>query len=95
MPLSCYARCTNGTVADTLVVYAKTKPDAGPHGITTFLIKKGMKVRKQARPWKAAGRGAQGWGRNRGPGVGAGQGQYQLTCCGAGALSTVGHLVFC
>eukprot|EP00891_Asterochloris_glomerata_P008737 jgi/Astpho2/8737/Aster-05299 len=35
--------CTNGTVANTLVVYAKTKPDAGPHGITAFLIEKGMK----------------------------------------------------
>jgi isovaleryl-CoA dehydrogenase len=34
---------TNGHYADTLVVYAKTKPDAGPHGITAFLIEKGMK----------------------------------------------------
>jgi len=37
--------CTNGTVASTLVVYAKTQPDKGPHGITAFLIEKGMKVR--------------------------------------------------
>lgn len=36
--------CTNGTVASTLVVYAKTQPDKGPHGITAFLIEKGMKV---------------------------------------------------
>jgi isovaleryl-CoA dehydrogenase len=34
---------TNGHYADTLVVYAKTKPDAGPRGITAFLIEKGMK----------------------------------------------------
>lgn len=36
--------CTNGTVANTLVVYAKSAPDKGPHGITAFLIEKGMKV---------------------------------------------------
>ncbi len=29
---------TNGHVADTLVVYAKTRPDAGTRGITAFLI---------------------------------------------------------
>jgi isovaleryl-CoA dehydrogenase len=34
---------TNGPVAETLVVYAKTDPDAGPRGITAFLIEKGMK----------------------------------------------------
>jgi len=34
---------TNGPDADVLVVYAKTKPDAGSQGITTFLIEKGMK----------------------------------------------------
>ncbi|MBM3597829.1 MAG: isovaleryl-CoA dehydrogenase [Alphaproteobacteria bacterium] len=34
---------TNGPDADTLVVYAKTAPDAGPRGITAFLIEKGMK----------------------------------------------------
>lgn len=34
---------TNGPDADTLVVYAKTDPDAGPKGITTFLIDKDMK----------------------------------------------------
>ena len=34
---------TNGPEADTLVVYAKTDPDAGPKGITAFLIEKGMK----------------------------------------------------
>jgi len=33
---------TNGPEADTLVVYAKTDPDAGPKGITAFLIEKGF-----------------------------------------------------
>ncbi len=37
--------CTNGTIADTLIVYAKTEPEQGPHGITAFLIEKGMPVR--------------------------------------------------
>ena len=34
---------TNGPDADTLIVYAKTDPAAGPKGITPFLIEKGMK----------------------------------------------------
>ena len=34
---------TNGPDADTLVVYAKTDPQAGPRGITAFLVEKGMK----------------------------------------------------
>jgi len=34
---------TNGPDADTLVVYAKTDPNAGPRGITAFLIEKGFK----------------------------------------------------
>ncbi|MBV1705680.1 MAG: isovaleryl-CoA dehydrogenase [Hyphomicrobiales bacterium] len=33
---------TNGPDADVLVVYAKTAPDAGPRGITAFLIEKSM-----------------------------------------------------
>src|ERR1700719_1175118 len=33
---------TNGHYADTLVVYAKTRPDAGSRGITAFLIEKGF-----------------------------------------------------
>src|SRR5262249_4354019 len=33
---------TNGPEANTLVVYAKTDPDAGPRGITAFVIEKGM-----------------------------------------------------
>ena len=34
---------TNGPVAETLVVYAKTDPAAGARGITAFIIEKGMK----------------------------------------------------
>ncbi|MBK1637059.1 isovaleryl-CoA dehydrogenase [Rhodovulum adriaticum] len=34
---------TNGPDADTLVVYAKTDPEAGPKGITAFIVEKSMK----------------------------------------------------
>jgi isovaleryl-CoA dehydrogenase len=34
---------TNGPIAETLVVYAKTDPEAGSKGISAFLIEKGMK----------------------------------------------------
>ncbi|MEP9347666.1 isovaleryl-CoA dehydrogenase [Xanthobacter sp. KR7-225] len=34
---------TNGPCAETLVVYAKTDPAAGPRGITAFLVEKGYK----------------------------------------------------
>ena len=34
---------TNGPDAHTLVVYAKTDVDAGPRGVTAFLIERGMK----------------------------------------------------
>ena len=34
---------TNGGDADTLVVYAKTDPDAGAKGMTAFIVEKGMK----------------------------------------------------
>jgi isovaleryl-CoA dehydrogenase len=33
---------TNGPHADTLIVYGKTDPEAGPRGITAFLIERGM-----------------------------------------------------
>lgn len=33
---------TNGPDADVLVVYAKTDPEAGPHGISAFLIEKDL-----------------------------------------------------
>ncbi|KAI0273456.1 isovaleryl-CoA dehydrogenase [Gloeopeniophorella convolvens] len=34
---------TNGPIASTLVVYAKTAPEKGSKGITTFIIEKGFK----------------------------------------------------
>jgi isovaleryl-CoA dehydrogenase len=34
---------TNGPDAEVLIVYAKTDPEAGPKGITAFIIEKGMK----------------------------------------------------
>ncbi|XP_019226620.1 PREDICTED: 2-methylacyl-CoA dehydrogenase, mitochondrial isoform X2 [Nicotiana attenuata] len=34
--------CTNGPVANTLIVYAKTDTTAGSKGITAFIIEKGM-----------------------------------------------------
>jgi isovaleryl-CoA dehydrogenase len=34
---------TNGPDADTLVVYAKTDPDAGPRGMTAFIVEKAFK----------------------------------------------------
>lgn len=34
---------TNGPDADTLVVYAKTDPSAGPRGMTAFIVEKTMK----------------------------------------------------
>ena len=33
---------TNGPVADIVIVYAKTDPEAGPKGITTFLVEDGF-----------------------------------------------------
>ncbi len=34
---------TNGPDADTLIIYAKTDPDAGKDGITAFIVEKGFK----------------------------------------------------
>ena len=34
---------TNGPDADVLVIYAKSTPDAGPRGITAFIVEKGFK----------------------------------------------------
>ncbi|WP_064608823.1 isovaleryl-CoA dehydrogenase [Photobacterium sp. J15] len=39
----CKMWITNGPDADTIVVYAKTDPDAGSHGISAFIIEKDMK----------------------------------------------------
>jgi isovaleryl-CoA dehydrogenase len=34
---------TNGPAADTLIVYAKTDPSAGPRGISALIVERGMK----------------------------------------------------
>ncbi len=34
---------TNAPIADTLVVYAKTSPEAGPKGISVFIVERGFK----------------------------------------------------
>lgn len=39
---------TNGPDADTLIVYAKTDPEAGSRGITAFIVEKGFKGFTQA-----------------------------------------------
>ena len=67
---------TNGPDADVLVVYAKTDPEAGPRGITAFLIEKGFQgllhraEARQARHarlqhLRAGVRGLRGAGRER------------------------------
>ena len=38
-----HARITNGPIASTLVVYAKTDPERGSKGITTFIVESGFK----------------------------------------------------
>ena len=68
---------------NTLVVYAKTEPDAGPKGVTAFIIEKGFKglsLRQQARQARHARlqhlpgvlRGLRGAGRERARQVGGG-----------------------
>jgi isovaleryl-CoA dehydrogenase len=46
---------TNGPDAQTLVVYAKTDPDAGPRGITAFLIERQMKGFSTSKPFHKLG----------------------------------------
>src|SRR4029450_1893530 len=53
---------TNAPHADTLVVYAKTDPDAGPRGISAFLIEKGMKGFSTAQKLDKPGMGGIGEG---------------------------------
>jgi isovaleryl-CoA dehydrogenase len=38
-----HSRITNGPIASTLVVYAKTDPEKGSKGITTFIVESGFK----------------------------------------------------
>ena len=46
---------TNGPDADTLVVYAKTDPEAGARGITAFIIEKQMKGFSASKPFHKMG----------------------------------------
>ncbi len=46
---------TNGPDADTLVVYAKTDPEAGPRGMTAFLVEKSMKGFSTSEPFHKLG----------------------------------------
>lgn len=39
---------TNGPIADTMVIYAKTDPTAGSRGMTAFLVERGFKGLKSA-----------------------------------------------
>jgi hypothetical protein len=45
---------TNGAVADVILVYAKTAPEKGPHGISAFIVEKdfpGFKVAQKLAEW--------------------------------------------
>ncbi len=46
---------TNGPDADTLVVYAKTDPDAGARGVTAFIVEKAMKGFSASQPFHKLG----------------------------------------
>jgi isovaleryl-CoA dehydrogenase len=39
---------TNGPIADTLIIYARSNPEGGPSGITAFIVEKGFKGFKTA-----------------------------------------------
>ena len=45
---------TNGPDASTLVVYAKTEPDAGSKGITAFIIERGFKGSLPLKSWTSS-----------------------------------------
>lgn len=46
---------TNGPVSETFVIYAKTDIDAGPRGITAFIVEKGFKGFSQAQKLEKLG----------------------------------------
>jgi isovaleryl-CoA dehydrogenase len=46
---------TNGGDANTMVVYAKTDPEAGPKGITAFIVEKGSRACPSAPSWTSWG----------------------------------------
>ena len=45
---------TNGPVAETLVVYAKTTPAAGARGITAFLVEPGFRGFSSGKNWTSS-----------------------------------------
>ncbi|MBI2930951.1 MAG: acyl-CoA dehydrogenase family protein [Planctomycetes bacterium] len=46
---------TNGSIADVVVVFAKTKPELGPKGISTFVLERGMPGFAAQPPFKKMG----------------------------------------
>jgi isovaleryl-CoA dehydrogenase len=46
---------TNGPVADVAIVYAKTNPEAGPKGISAFLVEEGFPGFTKGKPMKKMG----------------------------------------
>ncbi|MDE2673845.1 MAG: acyl-CoA dehydrogenase family protein [Paracoccaceae bacterium] len=46
---------TNGPSADTLIVYAKSDPDQGAHGITAFIVEREMKGFSVSKPFSKLG----------------------------------------
>ncbi len=46
---------TNGPVADVVIVYAKTNPEAGQNGISTFIVEQGFPGFSKGKPMKKLG----------------------------------------
>jgi isovaleryl-CoA dehydrogenase len=46
---------TNGRVADGIIVYAKTNPEAGPKGISAFIVEEGFPGFTKGKPMKKMG----------------------------------------
>ncbi|MBI5585410.1 MAG: acyl-CoA dehydrogenase family protein [Deltaproteobacteria bacterium] len=46
---------TNGPIADVVIVYAKTNPEAGPQGISAFIVEDGFSGFTKGRPMKKMG----------------------------------------
>lgn len=46
---------TNGPLADVLLVYAKTRPEAGPQGISCFIVEKGFRGFSSGAPLRKMG----------------------------------------
>ena len=60
---------TNGPVADTLVIYAKTDPTAGSRGITAFIVERGFKGFSTAQKLDKLGMRGPGHERDRAGGL--------------------------